>query len=326
MVQTDTKVTPELVAKAYEALASGDRERIRQYWADDMVWQVPGHNQLSGWKYGLDEFLGFMGRVGQLSANSFRMDAITVMTNGDYSTDVTHNLGYRAGHEGTGQVPYTKLDIDVAHVLRWRNGKVVAGRGGIFGDGTTQYDQFWSPVGSDDLGSSSSGSTGSGAQSGNGRANGQVSSSQAGGQSGGSTGAMAVVDRMYKCFAAGDMDTIKRDVFASDIEWALPGHHPLSGVKKGADEVVDFFAALMQTGIRVDNISFGTIGNDKVVEQHIGHGTIGGREYPFPTCSVYTIRNNKIQNVQVYTADQHGVDEYFWAAYHLKSIRDRLAQ
>ncbi|MEJ7651977.1 MAG: hypothetical protein WKH64_00750 [Chloroflexia bacterium] len=29
------------------------------------------------------------------------------------------------------------------HVLRWRDGKVVEGRGAIFGDGTTQYDQFW---------------------------------------------------------------------------------------------------------------------------------------------------------------------------------------
>ena len=29
-------------------------------------------------------------------------------------------------------------------VLRWKEGKVVAGKGGIFGDGTAQYDEFWS--------------------------------------------------------------------------------------------------------------------------------------------------------------------------------------
>jgi hypothetical protein len=39
------------------------------------------------------------------------------------------------------------LDIDVVHVLRWRDGKVIEGRGAIFGDGTTEYDQFWSPRG-----------------------------------------------------------------------------------------------------------------------------------------------------------------------------------
>ena len=64
----------------------------------------------------------------------------------EYSADVTRNIGYRDGDEN-GQVPYRQLDIDVVHVLRWRNAKVIEGRGAIFGDGTTQYDQFWSRVG-----------------------------------------------------------------------------------------------------------------------------------------------------------------------------------
>ena len=136
---------------------------------------------------------------------------------------------------------------------------------------------------------------------------------------------MAVVDRMYECFGKGDMATLKTDVFAEDIVWKLPGHHPLSGAKTGADEVIAFFGALIATGVNVDNVSFGTIGDDKVVEQHTGHGTVNGRDYVFPTCSVYTIRDGKIQDVQVYTADQHGVDDYFWQADILKPIPDRLA-
>lgn len=140
-------VTPELVSKAYAALASGDIERIKEYWAEDMNWLVPGHNQLSGWYHGRDAFLAFMSNVGKLSGNSFHMDPVAVMTSDDYSADVTHNLGYRAGSAGTGTVPYLELDINVVHVLRWRNSQVIEGRGAIFGDGTTQYDQFWSPVG-----------------------------------------------------------------------------------------------------------------------------------------------------------------------------------
>lgn len=141
-------VTAELVGKAYDALASGNREEIEKYWDSDMKWLTPGHNPLSGWHYGLDGFLNFMGQVGMLSNRSFNMTAITVMENGEWSADVTHNLGYRAGNEGTGTVPYTKLDIDVIHLLRWRNGKVIEGRGAIFGDGTSEYDLFWSPVAS----------------------------------------------------------------------------------------------------------------------------------------------------------------------------------
>ncbi len=66
---------------------------------------------------------------------------------------------------------------------------------------------------------------------------------------------MALVNKMYECFAKGDMATLKTDVFAKDITWNLPGHHPLSGIKKGPDEVIAFFGALMQTGIAVDNIT-----------------------------------------------------------------------
>src|SRR5207247_9186013 len=71
---------------------------------------------------------------------------LVVIADGEYSADVTHNIGYRAGYAGTGEVPYTKLDIEVVHVLRWRDGKVVAGKGAIFNDGTSQYDQFWSHI------------------------------------------------------------------------------------------------------------------------------------------------------------------------------------
>lgn len=129
---------PDRVRAAYGALASGDRAQIDEYWAEDLVWEVPGRNQLSGWKYGLDEFLGFMQRVGELSGGSFHMDQITIMTNDDYSCDVTHNEGTRADDTGR------KLSIDVAHVLRWRDGKVIAAKGGIFGAGTNNYDEFWS--------------------------------------------------------------------------------------------------------------------------------------------------------------------------------------
>lgn len=134
------KVTPELVATAYAALATGDRNKIREYWAEDMRWLVPGHNSLSGWKEGLEGFLGFMSQVVTLSGGSFQMDNISTTTNDEYSADVTRNRGKRADN------PDKTLDIIAVHVLRWRDGKVVEGRGAIMEDGTTRYDQFWSPV------------------------------------------------------------------------------------------------------------------------------------------------------------------------------------
>lgn len=140
MATVKAVVTPEHVKEAYGALASGDMEKIKQYWAEDMVWQVPGHNRLSGWYFGRDEFLAFMGTVGQLSGNSFRMENIAgeVIVTGEYSADLTRNRGNRANQADK------NMDIEVVHVLRWKDGKVVAGKGAIFGDGATEYDQFWS--------------------------------------------------------------------------------------------------------------------------------------------------------------------------------------
>ena len=131
-------ITAEQVAAAYAALATGDRARMLEMWHEDMRWLVPGHNPLSGWKNNVDEFMQFMANVGRLSDNSFRMDTIVVNLADDSSADVTHNTGYRAGQ------PERRLDIDVIHWMRWRDGKVYEARGAIFGDGTAQYDAFWS--------------------------------------------------------------------------------------------------------------------------------------------------------------------------------------
>jgi ketosteroid isomerase-like protein len=134
------KVTPEMVASAYGALMTGDKAKIQQFWSDDLKWHVPGHNIISGWKNNLDEFIAFMGTVGQLSGNSFNMENICTTVSDEYSADVTRNRGNRAGK------PDKKLDIIAVHVLKWKDGKVIEGRGSIQGDGTTQYDQFWSPL------------------------------------------------------------------------------------------------------------------------------------------------------------------------------------
>jgi uncharacterized protein len=141
-------VTPEQVDAAYQALATGDRAKIARYWAEDMRWLVPGNHQLAGWWEGLDGFIEFMGNVGRISGGSFSMTRSVILLAEDWSADVSHNLGTRVTANG-GTTPYDRLEIDVIHLLRWRDGKVVEGRGAIFGDGTTLFNQFWSPLAPD---------------------------------------------------------------------------------------------------------------------------------------------------------------------------------
>jgi len=135
--QREMRLTDDRVRAAYDALGSGNRQTIEEYWDKDMTWLVPGHNQMSGLKSGLDDFLSFMDKVGFLTDNSFQMSWEGILITGDTSADIRRNTGHRAGDESR------QLDIDVVHILRWREGKVIEGRGTIFGDGTAQFDEFW---------------------------------------------------------------------------------------------------------------------------------------------------------------------------------------
>ncbi|WP_163999285.1 nuclear transport factor 2 family protein [Pyxidicoccus caerfyrddinensis] len=137
---------------------------------------------------------------------------------------------------------------------------------------------------------------------------------------------LALVEKMYECFNRGDLETIKREVFAENIEWRLPGHHPLSGTKYGADEVIAFFSQLTKSGIKVDLIRIDSFGEDYVVEVHRGYGQSGDAKLDANNCTHYHVVNGRIQDVQVYISDQHTVDLFFHHAYALAPIPRRLAE
>lgn len=135
-----------------------------------------------------------------------------------------------------------------------------------------------------------------------------------------------LVARMYESFGKGDMDTIRNEIFHPDIEWKMPGHHPLSDKMEGVDQVLAFFGELFKAGIVVEDAHFGELDDGTVIEKHMGHGEVNGEKFAFPTCTSYGIRDGKIADVQVHTADQHGVDRYMWAQFNLKNIPARLQE
>jgi uncharacterized protein len=134
-----------------------------------------------------------------------------------------------------------------------------------------------------------------------------------------------LVTRMYECFNRDDIDTIRREIFAPNLVWRLPGHNPVSGTKNGAEEVLAFFAALRRANIAVTLVRIDAFGEDGVVEVHRGQGRSGEYVLDALNCTHYTVRDGRIAEVQVYMSDQHAADAFFWAVYPLKPIPDRLA-
>jgi len=84
---------------------------------------------------------------------------------------------------------------------------------------------------------------------------------------------VAVVQRFYEGYAGQDMEKI-REVLAEDVTWLIPGHHPLAGLKRGADEIVAFFNQLAKANFQAEVISL-SASEDWVVDVHRGWGEYG---------------------------------------------------
>ncbi|MBS2964384.1 nuclear transport factor 2 family protein [Actinocrinis puniceicyclus] len=143
---------PELtvvrVREAFDALATGDREKILEYWHEDVRFEIPGNHAQSGWHEGIDAFLGFLGVVAKVSGGSYRAENITITVNPDdgYSVDVNTNWARRAGAPEDGDSPYDVLDVTAMHLLRWQDGRIAEGRGVILGDGVSTSALWWAPI------------------------------------------------------------------------------------------------------------------------------------------------------------------------------------
>lgn len=136
---------------------------------------------------------------------------------------------------------------------------------------------------------------------------------------------VALVEKMYRLFNAGDLQRLKDEVFTSSLVWTIPGRNPVGGAKRGPDEVIAFFGGLLRAGVKVDLIKIDAWGEDTVVEVHRGHGTSRGASLDALNSTHYRIENDRITEVQVYMSDQYSVDNFFWTACDLAPIPDRWA-
>lgn len=137
---------------------------------------------------------------------------------------------------------------------------------------------------------------------------------------------VAVVQRYYQAYATSDRDQI-RSFFAPEITWTIPGHHPLAGTKRGADEVLAFFDQLAKAKFQAEVLFLG--GNDRyVVDVHRGWSNIDGTaavNVDQLWALLFRIEGDRIVEAINFPGDQHAADAFFWSAYPLKPLPDRLA-
>jgi len=133
-----------------------------------------------------------------------------------------------------------------------------------------------------------------------------------------------IVQKYYLSYFKRDINGIK-SVLADDVEWIIPGHNPLSGIKKGADEIIAFFDQMEKINFKGEMLI--VEGNENyVINCHRGWGEFEGETIDMNWVLLFKIENGKIQRVEHFAGDQHKADAFFWHVYRLKPIPERLAE
>jgi ketosteroid isomerase-like protein len=135
---------------------------------------------------------------------------------------------------------------------------------------------------------------------------------------------LEAIDAFFAAYAGYDLDGM-RGVLADDIEWTIPGHHPLSGTKRGVEEVAAFFTELGKAGFQADP-RFLEANDEYVVDVHRGWTTEGvGRVDTLWALVWHFNADGKVDRVVNLSGDQHQMDAFVWSNYPLAPIPARLA-
>jgi ketosteroid isomerase-like protein len=130
------------------------------------------------------------------------------------------------------------------------------------------------------------------------------------------------IKALFEAYANKNLAAVSA-VMAEDIVWRIPGHHPLSGEKRGIKEVLAFFDQLAKANFQAQPLVVAEQG-DYVVDHHRGWSTVGSG-LDLTWCLVFRFEAGKIKEVTNFCADQHEADLFFNRVYKLKPIPDRLA-
>ena len=121
------------------------------------------------------------------------------------------------------------------------------------------------------------------------------------------------LQQFFAAYAKNDLEGI-RAVIADDVEWHIPGHHPLSGTKKGIDEIIAFFAKLQKAGFKSE-VMIMAANDHYVIDAHRGYGSFNGETLDINWILLYQFKNRKIYRVQNFSGDQYASDAFFESVY-----------
>ena len=100
----------------FASFAERDPMRLRELFADDAVWTVPGESSVAGTYRGRSEIFRFLSSLRRRTDDTYRSRLIDVLASEERAAALYRATGSREGRE---------LDIDQVLLVTLRDGKVV---------------------------------------------------------------------------------------------------------------------------------------------------------------------------------------------------------
>lgn len=129
-----THPNEELVRQGYKAFGEGDMETLRSLFAPDAVHSATGNNPLSGEYKGVDEILGYYGKLFEVSEGTFAAELKSTKVIGDDKVAATHRDTGKRGDRTLDQdetLTFTISDGKFTHLVEDHSDPAA-------------YDAFWS--------------------------------------------------------------------------------------------------------------------------------------------------------------------------------------
>jgi uncharacterized protein (TIGR02246 family) len=123
-----------LVRRVFDAWARKDGYSLRDVFADDCVWTVPGGGVMAGVYAGRQAIFGFLGRLPKETGGTYTSRLIDVLASDDRAAGLYRASGTRRG---------VTLDLDQVLLFTIRDGRI--GEVTALPSDPAAFDAFWAP-------------------------------------------------------------------------------------------------------------------------------------------------------------------------------------
>lgn len=122
----------ELFRRGHAAFQAGDLDTVRELFADDIVWHVPGKNHLAGDYKGIDATMATFLANMQETNGTFRLEIHDFLGNDDHAVALATVQAEKEGKS---------LSDNYVHVVHIKDGKLT--ESWIMGEHQDAVDAFW---------------------------------------------------------------------------------------------------------------------------------------------------------------------------------------